>query len=412
MRGKYEIRIEKLVYGGEGLGHHHGKVVFVPFSAPGDRLVVRDRRARKGYSRADILEVLESGSVRRPPFCQYFQRCGGCHWQHLPYSWQVEAKRSILEEIFNHRFPETRDLLISIHASAAEYGYRSRARLQIQKSSKGYSVGFHRPRSHAVEDILSCPLFRPALNAALGAIRERFRAAATHSAPTCIEIACSQETQTWTSAVYEPAEERGGRRCTGKRDTVERDILYRNVRGLQYAVSASAFFQANDFLLPDLVASVVELAKESEARSAVDLYCGVGLFTLPLALVMDRVTAVENSAIAGDLCAENALQNGLVNIDAIQANVGDWLQSRDQRPGEGAQLVLLNPPRAGAGSEVIRSLASLKPPTIIYVSCDPLTLARDLATLREHQYRLDFVEGFDLFPQTYHFETVVRLRRG
>ncbi len=412
MKGEYEIRVEKLVYGGEGLGHHQGKVVFVPLSTPGDRLLVRNREAKKGYARAEIVEVLESGSGRRPPSCPYFGRCGGCHWQHLLYGCQIEAKRLILEDVFTHRFPEARDLLISMRASPAEYGYRSRARLHIQRTPRGCSIGFRRFRSHAVEDILSCPLFRPVLNSALGAIRERFRTTASLSAPSGIEIACSQETQTWTSAFCVAEKERCGTRSAGEMAPSAGEILFRDVREFEYAVSAGAFFQANDFLLPNLVACVLELADDCGAQSAVDLYCGVGLFTLPLARIMERVTAVESSAIAAGLCAENATRNGLANIRAIHGDVEGWLHSGDQRPGENLDLVLLNPPRAGAGSGIMRRLGSLKPPTIIYVSCNPLTLARDLAWMHAHGYRLDFIEGLDLFPQTYHFETVVRLRRG
>ena len=408
MREKHEVRIEKLVYGGDGLGRHHGKVVFVPYSVPGDTLLVRTGETKKSFARAGIFQVIEPASDRRTPLCPYFGRCGGCHWQHIEYRGQVEAKRLILEEILCHRFAEARDLLIGMRASPAEYGYRSRARLQIGTSQRGYDIGFFRARSHAVQDIPFCPLFQPALNGALSAVRERLRRSTGSVAPASLEIACSQETEKWASSSEAPA----GVQLRAVLHPADEDLLFRSIRGNRYALSPAAFFQANDFMLTDLLDSVLEPAKQSGARFAVELYCGVGLFTLPLARVTERVIAVESLAAAADLCAANASWNGLSNIRVIQADVRAWIQSEGRQSRETADLVLLNPPRAGAGPEIMRNLASWRPSSIIYVSCDPQTLTRDVSVLRECGYRLNAVEGLDLFPQTYHFETVVALSRS
>ena len=149
----FEIEIEKLVYGGDGLGRHQGKVVFVPYSAPGDRLLVRPVLEKKSHIRGEIIEILFAGPGRSAPVCQHFRKCGGCHWQHLEYPLQLAAKEQMLREIFHHRFPYSRNLSIGMTACPTPYAYRSRARVQIRNSDSGTSAGFFRPRSHSVEAI-------------------------------------------------------------------------------------------------------------------------------------------------------------------------------------------------------------------------------------------------------------------
>ena len=143
-RKAFQITVEKLVYGGAGLGRHNGKVVFVPFSVPGDHLLVHTVTEKKTYVRAEIVKIIKPGNGRITPTCPHFAKCGGCHWQQLEYSRQVEAKRQILEEIFNHRFPQTRELPIIMKACAQPFGYRSRARVQLRGSGSRTIVGFFR----------------------------------------------------------------------------------------------------------------------------------------------------------------------------------------------------------------------------------------------------------------------------
>ncbi len=408
--GDVQIRIEKLVFGGDGLGRLDGKVLFVPFSAPGDWLSVRVAESRKGFARAHISKILQRGPSRRVHACRYFRVCGGCNWQHVEYAGQIEAKRSILEEILHHRLPETRDLEIGMRPSPAEYGYRSRARLQVRQSARGLTLGFYRMRSHTVEQIESCPLLRPLLNSALTILKKRFERDPLPLDVHEIEIAASEETQRWAWSL--PLNE-------GKLPTVsvraggEQDcLLARKIRGLTYSVSPSAFFQANDFMVSDLVSCVMSLVQEASPEVALDLYGGVGLFSLPLAKHAREVIVVESSPIAAGLCRVNAASAGLTNMKVIEADAGRWPGTAATPPAPNADLLLLDPPRTGAGKAVLDLIARTKAKTVIYVSCDPQTLVRDLTALCAQGFRIDFVEGLDLFPQTYHFETVVRLRRG
>lgn len=406
----FRTTIEKLVYGGDGLGRHRKKVTFVPFTVPGDRLMVRPVEEKKTFIRAEIVRILKAGTGRVQPPCPYFGRCGGCQWQHIEYTAQVEAKRRMLEDIFHHRFPPTRELPIAMRACPQPFAYRSRARVQMRGCGPAASVGFYRRGSHAVEDVENCPLFRPALNEALGSLRQFKLKVDTDPAPREMDMACSEEEDSWATEPIGPQSQEGISTLLGKRRD-EGLLLGRRIGEFRYLTSAAVFFQTNDFMAAELVALVREAARNAGRGSAVDLYAGVGLFSLPLALQFSRVFAVENSPAACRLCASNAASAGLAHVQAVCADVSDWIRSGESSLPALPDLVVLDPPRAGAGTGVMEQIQKLAPRTIIYVSCDPQTLSRDIARISPRRYRIDLVEGLDLFPQTFHFETVVRLVR-
>jgi 23S rRNA (uracil1939-C5)-methyltransferase len=407
----FEVTVEKLVYGGMGFGRHQGKVVFVPFSVPGDRLRVRPVEEKKTFIRAEIVQVLKPGKGRVLPVCPYFGKCGGCHLQQLEYSLQVEAKRQILEEIFYHRFPDTQDIAITMRACTQPLGYRSRARMQLRGCGTRAIVGFYRYRSHAVEDVENCPLFRPSLNEALGSLRQFKLKVDTDASQQEMDMACSEEEDAWATAHVGANMEEGVTTLLGTRRR-EEVVLRRRVGNFLYSVTASVFFQANDFMVPELVALVQELAKSRGRDSALDLFSGVGLFSLPLACQFEQVSAVESSASACRLCSANASAAGLRNIQVATADVAAWMTAEGSGGLKPLDLIVLDPPRSGVGPDVMEQIRKCGPATIIYVSCDPQTLIRDLASISPRDYRIDFIQGLDMFPQTFHFETVVRLTRN
>ena len=407
----FEITIEKLIYGGAGFGRYKGKVVFVPFSAPGDRLLVRPIEEKKTFVRAGIVRILKPGTGRVDPVCPHFEKCGGCHLQHLEYSRQVEAKQQILQEVFHHRLPQTRELSITMRACAQPYGYRSRARMQLRGTGDRALVGFFRCGSHTVEDVENCPLFRDSLNEALSSLRQFKRKADTDSNPQEMDMACAEEEGTWATAhAGTGSDDEGMITLVGTRRR-EDVILRRKVGEFTYAVTASVFFQANDYMIPELVASVEDSAKDAGHGSALDLFSGAGLFSLPLARQFAKVDAVENSPKAVRLCIQNAKAAGLNNVQATCADVNEWMKSRNNIERTAYDLVVLDPPRTGSGADIMDRIREWAPKHIIYVSCDPQTLVRDLARISPCEYRIKLVEGLDMFPQTYHFETVVRLER-
>jgi 23S rRNA (uracil1939-C5)-methyltransferase len=397
---RMEVEIEKLVYGGEGLGRHQGKVVFVPFTVPGDRVEVRPVERRKGFIRATVTEILQPGVGRQDPPCPHFGKCGGCQWQHLDYALQVETKRRILEGLFHHHFPETRKLSIGMKACPQPFGYRSRARVQLRGAGAQAKVGFFRHRSNIVEDVEVCPLFRPPLNEALTRVRRAQIEGRFGPGDNELELACAEDGR-WVFAAAEPVEPASGQ--------PQQDLLLRHAGEFVYAASASVFFQANDFMLPELIAAVTGLG--GGGNSAVDLFSGVGLFSLPLARRYGRVVAVEGNPEAHRLCVRNASCAGLENIEAVCADVAEWMAALSVVAPPAFDLIVLDPPRSGAGQEVMKRIAEWAAETVVYVSCDPQTLTRDLAVLSPRHYQIDTIEGFDLFPQTYHIETVVGLKR-
>jgi 23S rRNA (uracil1939-C5)-methyltransferase len=409
----FETTIEKLVYGGAGLGRHQGKVVFVPFSVPGDRLLVRPVAEKKTYTRGEIVKIIKPGNGRITPICPHFSKCGGCHWQQLEYSRQVEAKRRILEEIFHHRFPQTRELPIVMKACAQPFAYRSRARVQLRGTGSRSSVGFFRFGSSRVEDIESCPLFRSGLNEALSSLRQYRRKVDQDDGPREMDMACSEEEDIWATEPTGSEKIEGITTLigSGRRESV---ILRRKIGGFLYSLTASVFFQANDFMIQELLQLVREAAKISGSSSALDLFAGVGLFSLLLARQFQEVIAVESSPAASRLCSHNAKAAGFGHIQAVCADVSEWMNSMQSailRTKHKFDLIVLDPPRSGAGPGVMKKIREWDPDTILYVSCDPQTLARDLSVISPRNYTMDLVEGLDMFPQTYHFETVVRLIR-
>ncbi len=404
----FEVTIEKLVYGGAGFAHHKGKAVFVPYSVPGDRLVVRSVDEKKSFVRAEIVRVVKPGEGRIRPACAYFEKCGGCHWQQLDYTRQVEAKRQILEEIIRHRFPPTRELRIAMRACPQPFAYRSRARVQVRGAGEAASIGFFRAGSHMVENIEKCPLFRNSLNEALASLRQFKIKVDTDSRLQEMDMACSEEEDSWATARTDPVTDEGITPLLGTRRR-EDVILRRKVGDFTYDVTASVFFQANDFMVTELVKVVQNLIKGVHAQRALDLFAGVGLFSLPLATKFDSVVAVENSSSASRLCSRNARNSGVGNIESVCADVSTWLESQHKSLFD---LIVLDPPRAGAGTDVMNQISKLAPEVIIYVSCDPQTLTRDLAAISPRDYGICDVVGLDMFPQTYHFETVVRLEKN
>lgn len=405
----FKVKIEKLIYGGAGLARHEGRVVFVPFSAPGDQLLVQPVEIKKHYIRAVIKQIVEPGSGRTDPLCSHFEKCGGCDWQHLEYSRQVEAKRLILEELFHHKLPETREILIKMQACTQPFAYRSRARMQAKGCGPKSVIGFFNGGSHIIEDVENCPLFRPSLNAALSALRQFKIKEETDPSPQEIEIACSEEEGSWATQRIGVNHNQGISSLTvdGKKEV----ILHKKIGNYSYSTTPSAFFQANDYIVPELVDHVMTCATVTSKGTALDLFSGAGLFSLPLTSQFSRVVAIESYRPSSKLCAANAAAAGLENLQTICTDVSAWMESESARALSQFDLVVLDPPRTGADPAIFEHLCKWAPQTIIYVSCDPQTLVRDLVRITPYNYHIDSIQGFDMFPQTYHFETVVRLRK-
>lgn len=396
-----QVTVEKLVYGGEGLGRLDGRVVLTPFVLPGEEIRAEAREERTDLVRARLLEVLKPAPGRVAPPCPYFGRCGGCHYQHAPYPYQVEAKVAILRDQLRRlgRIEAPGEIAT---LTSEPWNYRNRAQFHIE----GTEIGYREFHSHRLCQVDACPISSPRINTLLATVREMLRDRRWPRFVHSLEV-FTDERQVQINIVEsrQPVARRFFDWCAERIEGYVAGPLEYDVDGTVYRVSGHSFFQVNRYLPGRLVEAA--LPEAGRGGEALDLYAGVGLFALPLARRFERVTAVEaGSAAVRDLIF-NA-ERAAAGIQAEHSDVERFLERLDRTPA----FVLLDPPRAGMGKHVTRRLAELKAPRLAIVSCDPATLARDLAALLAAGYRIEKMILADLFPQTYHMETVVGLVRS
>ena len=389
------MTVEKLVYGGDGLARLDGRVVLAPFVLPGERIRAAAEQEKPGLIRARALDVLAPAPERVEPPCPYFGRCGGCHYQHAPYEYQLAAKRAILAEEIR-RLGKLEPPEIEI-AAGEPWGYRNRVQLHIA----GGRIGYWEPRSHKLCAIERCPISSPKLNQAIGALNGMLPDPRWPRFVRSLELFTDEQAIQLTVLETErPVARRFFEWCAESiPGLVDGPLDYEG----RFRVGKTSFFQVNRFLAGQLVESALGGAA---GETAIDLYAGVGLFTLPMARQFAAVTAVESGAGAIRDLKFNVERAGISNVRTEQKSVEDFLAGLNTAP----DFFLLDPPRAGLGKAVVRRICELRPPAVTIVSCDPATLARDLAGLAAGNYRILGIRLVDLFPQTYHMETVVQLR--
>ncbi len=385
---RLEVRVEKIVPKGFGLAFAEGLTVFVPLSAPGDKVRVRLDEVKGRTAFAEIEAIVEPSPERTAPPCKYFGTCGGCDFQQFPYERQLSAKVEIIQDSLR-RIGKIEMSDIPIIASPKHLDYRTRALWRVDTAAR--KMGYFKRNSHDVVDVDHCPVLDPALDATL----QRFRAE-------------MNDGQFWSDkAVVEAAVGADGAVSVYSADLPEAVVdVTVDAGGERFTFDARTFFQANLSLVDELVRLATEGAR---GRHALDLYCGVGLFALPLARTFERVTGVESSERAIEYAKINSKNAGLANLEFHAEAVGKFLYEHDVG---GVDFVLLDPPRAGTEKYVIQNLIKLSPREVSYVACDPSILARDLRRLVDGGYTINSIVALDLFPQTHHVETVARLTRS
>jgi 23S rRNA (uracil1939-C5)-methyltransferase len=382
------VDVERILPGGMGLAHAAGKTVFVSLAAPGDRVRVRIDRQQGELLFASIEEIVTPSPLRIEPPCPYFGRCGGCDFQQLTYEAQLAAKAEIIRDCL-HRIARLENIPeIVVTGSPREWRYRVRATWQIDREQR--QIGYYERGSRRVCDVADCAVLMPELQQTL----ERVRSTEWNQFPPELNHLDAVAGEDGVSLSPSFAE-------------FQTHELSLTVRGEVYHFNAEAFFQINRSLLAPLIDFAIA---DASGATVVDLYCGVGLFTLPLARQFQKVIGVESNPNAARFARRNLKHAQLTNARVITATVTDWF--RDAASTGPADFVLLDPPRAGAESAIIKGIVDLQPAQISYVSCDPATLARDLKKLLAAGYTIQSLAAFDLFPQTHHVETVVRLTRS
>jgi 23S rRNA (uracil1939-C5)-methyltransferase len=433
MAEELRVPIEKMVYGGDGLGHAEGNTVFVPLVMPGELVRVEVKTRKKKTVWAKLLEIAEPAAARVKAPCPHFGVCGGCNYQHIDFAEQTRLKIGILRETLSRLGGISWAGEIAAH-TAEPYGYRNRAQWAV-RSGMPRALGYFLPESSVIMPVDTCPVLSPRLLETFNLLQEMARGGKLPNGILEIEAFADSEDEKIAlniafDAYPKPASELAEFFRTElprieslllldqKKERFELTgpgFLTHRAGGLSFRVSHLSFFQVNRFLIEKLLAAVTAGAK---GNLALDLYSGVGFFTLPLAKTFNKVISVDaNLAATRDLYA-NAEMAG-VEVTTFNEHTEDFLKKPQERP----DLVVLDPPRSGLGTVAAGKLLELGAPEIIYLSCDPSTLARDLAILTGNSkkpaeitttgpfYEITAIDMFDLFPQTFHLETLVRLRK-
>jgi 23S rRNA (uracil1939-C5)-methyltransferase len=421
MTTEIQANIESMAFKGHGVARVNGKVFFIPYSVIGDKAWIKIIEKKKNYSIGKLIQLIEPSPWRANPPCPFFGQCGGCQWQHINDSVQINSKEEILKEILKRLGGLKEISPITVTPSLQTYGYRARIQLKV----KGERMGYFQERSHRVVDIDHCPIAHPLVNQIISSLR---KAPSSFFRMEEIEINVSPE-QGKGVLILHPLSLHSGMKhfikeflqthpilkgiaVTGKKGLTLFGEPYltftisSNQRGkksvLRLRTSPESFFQGNLEQNQALIRTVLEFSDVNEGERIFDLYAGVGNFTLPLAIASKEVWGVEESRAAVEDARSNAERNGIKNCNFMHGGVEDILKHWD---GGRPDLIILDPPRTGCKT-VLDQVVRLEPKKIVYVSCEPTTFARDLRLFSERGFHLQRLSLVDMFPQTYHMEVV------
>ncbi len=437
MNGDGIVSIDRMAYGGAGVGRYEGKACFVPLTAPGDRAEIRIVREKPSYLEGRLCGLVDCSSQRVDAPCPVFGDCGGCNWQHLAYQAQLDAKHAIVSDMlwrFGRIDPACIDRVVS---SPEEYGYRARVQFKVRSLPDGVHIGFYRTGSHfVVASPGCCRIASPVINRILSELPQLV--ASLHDADRVpqIDISVGESSGAILIIHYLGADLQGlfDRLLTlrstglvtglfvqrGRKETLTKvfgddRLSYRVPTGsaaseeMELTFGRGGFSQVNYHQNKRLVQTVCEWSDLSGTERVLDLFCGNGNFTLPLSRHASYLLGIEGYAPSLHDARYNA---GMTRAGNVEFRCGDaaTLVNELAASGEAFDLIVMDPPRTGA-KELLQGMVKLAPQRIIYVSCDPATLARDAGTLARHGFRAVSCRIHDMFPQTYHVETVTLLER-
>ena len=430
--------VDRLAFGGNGVCRLDGKVCFVPYSCPGDEVSLRITARKKSYCTASIYEIINPSPSRTVPECSVFGVCGGCSWQHISYSAQLEHKRKILAETLWRGARVPADLVDDVVAASLQYGYRSRLQFKVSARNGKLCIGFYRQGSHQVVDAADgCPIAAPVINQVLNCFRtvlesypdvESISQLSIDAGDSGVVVVLHHNGRV-TSANRAYFVERSGcfGPCTGlflktdKKSCCEKlwgssEISYRmnpanpDQKQMVLTYPPGGFAQVHQLQNISMLSVIRQLGTFTSTEQLLDLYCGNGNFSIPLAAEVASVTGIEGNADSIRAAEYNRELNNVANIQFICDDAASGVR-RLVDQGLKFDTVLLDPPRAGAG-DAVAGIVSLQPNKIIYVSCDPSTLARDCGLLSGCGYSVVKSIPIDMFPQTYHLESVTLLHRS
>ena len=398
-----EIILTTLTYGGDAMGRlEDGRAVFIPFGLPGERVRVRLTEEKRNFARGEVLEILEASPHRILPRCKHFGVCGGCHYQHLPYEEQLEAKTEILRDQLLRIGKLENPPVQKMVASASPWNYRNHVQFHLTEEGK---LGYVKAQDPAVFAITECHLPEGSINSLWPQLefepgtnieRVSVRAGKEDDLMLALESGSPESPELEIEAAISVAHifEEHTVVIAGN-DHVNISVLERDFR-----VSAASFFQVNTAMAGKMVNHLMANLPVKQSNTLLDVYCGAGLFSAFFAPTCERVIGIEASPSACEDFSFNL--DEFDNVELYEGLAEDAIPHLEAKP----DIVLVDPPRAGLEKRVVDGILKLNPRLIAYVSCDPSTLARDAARLLNGGYHLKDVTPFDLFPQTYHIESI------
>jgi 23S rRNA (uracil1939-C5)-methyltransferase len=420
-----QISIESMAFKGFGVTRANGKVIFIPYSVTGDEAWVEIVEEKKNYSIGNLKKIIKPSPWRVEPKCPCFGRCGGCHWQHIDTSIQGELKKEILKEVLKRLGGLKEMPSITLVPSPQPYGYRAR----VQLKTKGESIGYYQERSHRLVAITHCPIAHPLINQMLPPIR---KALPFHTRMEEIEMNVSPEEGKGVLILHPLSFQQGMENIMNdflQAHPILKGIAVKKKEGLtfvgephlyftislnrsgkkrylKFRTSPESFFQINLEQNQRLIQTVMEFGDVKKDETVLDLYAGIGNFTLPLAIEAKEVLGIEENPMAVEDAQFNAEENEIKQCHFIPGRVEDVLKHWES---ERYDLIVLDPPRSGCKA-VADQMVRLKPEKIVYISCEPTIFSRDLRLFLEKGYQLQKLTLIDLFPQTYHMEVVALLK--
>lgn len=421
------LTVETLVNGGSGLARYQGRVVFIPHSSVGDLVRVNVVRTKKNYLEAELLEVLHPGPGRQVPICPVAGECGGCQWQHLSYAEQLHWKHQLFVETLGHQCPVAATAIKPIIPSAEQWHYRSRVQIKCSNRDDGFITGFYRSRSRYVVAVDQCPIMDKRLNQLMADFRALFNGSVFAADIPQVDLAVDDNGKC-VAVVHYLGEKRSGLIDLLCRFSLDVDLLVqfgsktdmKRICGdgmleihvdnptIHLNYSAGSFAQINlkqNKVLVDILMTAYPWRKD---QRVLELFCGMGNLSFPLARRVKHLVGIEESAPSIRMAQNNSRKNAITNLtfsasaaeDAVNSGIDD----------DHYDMVVLDPPRTGAFS-VIEYLVAAGIPDILYVSCDPQTLARDLKPLVHCGYHIVSTQPIDMFPQTHHCESITLLQK-
>ncbi|MBI5025598.1 MAG: 23S rRNA (uracil(1939)-C(5))-methyltransferase RlmD [Nitrospirae bacterium] len=419
-----EVTVEKMIYGGKGLARDDGLTIFIPGVIPGERVYVRIKKKRKGFAEAELIEIIKPSPDRITPQCKGEEECTGAHWPYISYPAQLKFKEEILLETLKKIGNiEPRNILPIIPSQNTDH-YRLRVQLNVRYHDSRPLIGFFREGTHYLIEIKNGFLLHPLINRTLDAIIKiaeqlpPLREIHINVSPDreililfFIAIESPQSLAPIFEALREDVKEvvgvisYAGRK---KYEVLGRNYLKLRLDDFTFQSREGNFFQVNWEQNRNMINSLLDLSELKGDERVLDLYSGIGNFSLPLARNSERVVGIESGYSAVEDALRNAEENGIKNIEFICEDVRKGLKGLLEKK-ERADLIVLDPPRAGATRKIIERIIAFSPKKIIYISCNPTTLARDIEMLQDGGYFLNRLQPIDMFPQTYHIESIAEL---